>query len=367
MLFEATTIKGMSLPNRFVRSATWEGMANEDGSFSRELTGLMVQLAKGGVGLIITSHAYVSMTGRARPRQLGIHNDKLIPGLAATAEAVHNAGGKIAVQLAHAGCHADPNLTGQVPLGPSNLTNEGMPDCREMTGDDFAMVAEDFGKAAARARKAGLDGVQIHAAHGYLLSEFLSPFYNRRNDRYGGSVENRARLLLEVAQNIRAGVGDNFPVTVKMNSEDFVTGGLTVEEMLEVASILESAGIDAIELSGGTMYSGKYVPVRPGRLDTESMEAYYLQAAVKFKERLKVPLMLVGGIRSYAVAERIVTEGIADYVSLSRPLIREPDLIDRWKSGDTAKAKCLSDNLCYEPAKAGDGLYCVVEKRLHQA
>ena len=244
------------------------------------------------------------------------------------------------------------------------MKGEGMPNCREMTGDDFRMVAEAFGKAAARAQEAGFDGVQIHAAHGYLLSEFLSPFYNRRNDQYGGSVENRARLLLEVAHNIRDKVGDRFPVMVKMNSEDFVTGGLTVEEMLEVASILESAGIDAIELSGGTRYSGDYMPVRPGRLDTENMEVYYLEAARKFKERVKVPLMLVGGIRSYAVAERIIREGIADYVSLSRPLIREPDLVNRWKSGDTGKARCLSDNLCYEPAIAGDGLYCVVEKRL---
>ncbi len=115
------------------------------------------------------------------------------------------------------------------------------------------------------------------------------------------------------------------------------------------------------------MYSGDRVPVRLGRLDTENMEVYYLEAARKFKERVKVPLMLVGGIRSHAVAERIVREGIADYISLSRPLIREPDLVNRWRSGDTAKARCLSDNLCYEQAKAGDGLYCVVEKRLDRA
>ena len=363
MLFETTTIKSMSLSNRFIRSATWEGMANEDGSCSTELTDLMVRLAKGGVGLIITSHAYVNREGQARPRQLGICSDESVQRLAAMAEAVHNAGGRIAVQLAHAGCHADPDLTGQMPPGPSSIKAEGMPNCREMTGDDFRMVAEAFGNAAARARAAGFDGVQIHAAHGYLLSEFLSPFYNRRNDQYGGSVANRVRLLLEVAHNTRDKVGNSFPVMVKMNSEDFVTGGLTVEGMLEVASILESAGIDAIELSGGTMYSGDYVPVRPGRLDTESKEVYYLEAAKKFKERVRVPLMLVGGIRSYSVAERIVREGIADYVSLSRPLIREPDLVNRWKSGDTAKARCLSDNLCYEPAKAGERLYCVVENR----
>jgi len=364
MLFEATTIKSMSLTNRFVRSATWEGMAKPDGSCPRKLTDLMVRLAKGGVGLIITSHAYVSREGQAGLGQLGIYSEELVSGLTVMADAVHSAGGKIAVQLAHAGCHADPDLTGQMPLGPSSIKGEGMPNCREMTGDDFRMVAESFGKAAARAQKAGFDAVQIHAAHGFLLSEFLSPFYNKRSDRYGGSVENRARLLLEVAHNIRDEVGDKFPVMVKMNSEDFVTGGLTVEEMLEVASNLESARIDAVELSGGTRYSGDYIPVRLRRLDAENMEVYYLEAARKFKEKVKVPLMLVGGIRSYAVAERIIREGIADYVSLSRPLIREPDLVNRWKSGDTGKAKCLSDNLCFEPARAGEGLYCVVEKGL---
>ena len=129
MLFETTTIKSMSLTNRFVRSATWEGMAKEDGSCPLKLTDLMVRLAKGGVGLIITSHAYVSRNGRARLRQLGIHSDELVPGLAAMAKAVHNSGGKIAVQLAHAGCHADPNLTGQMPLGPSSMKGEGMPNC----------------------------------------------------------------------------------------------------------------------------------------------------------------------------------------------------------------------------------------------
>ena len=367
MLFETTTIKNMSLANRFVRSATWEGMAKEDGSCTPKLTDLMVRLAKGGVGLIITSHAYVSREGQARLWQVGIHDDELVPGLAAMADAVHKAGGKAAVQLAHAGCHADSNLTGQMPMGPSTMTAQGPLNCLEMTGNDFQTVAENFGKAAARAQAAGFDGVQIHAAHGYLLSQFLSPFYNRRNDPYGGNVENRARLLLEVTHNVRDKVGDKYPVMVKMNSEDFVTEGLTVEQMLEVASILESAGVDAIELSGGTRYSGSCMPSRSGRLDTENKEVYYLEAAAKFKKRVSVPLMLVGGIRSYAVAESIVEEGIADYVSLSRPLIREPDLVNRWKSGDTGKAKCLSDNLCYEPAIAGEGLCCVVERRLDRA
>ncbi len=152
MLFETTTIKSMTMTNRFVRSATAECMANENGSCSPKLTDLMVRLAKGGVGLIITSHAYVSREGQAGYGQLGVYSDELVPGLAAMADSVHNAGGRIAVQLAHAGCHANPDLTAQTPLGPSSIKGEGMPDCRMMTGDDFRMVAEAFGKAAARVR-----------------------------------------------------------------------------------------------------------------------------------------------------------------------------------------------------------------------
>ncbi len=363
-LFETTTIKSMTLPNRFIRSATWEGMAGDSGSCPQRLADFMVQLAKGGVGLIVTSHAYVSKEGQAGPGQLGIHNSELVPALAGMVDSVHKAGGKIAVQLAHAGCHAESELTGQMPLGPSLVEGKDRPVCRPMISDDFQKVVEAFGKAAVRAREAKFDAVQIHAAHGFLLSQFLSPFYNRRNDEYGGNIQNRARLLLQVFQSIRDGVGEEFPVMVKMNSEDFVAGGLTVPEMLEVASMLESAGVDAVELSGGTRYSGDYVPVRPGKPGSEEREVYYREAAGRFKASIGVPLMLVGGIRSYGVAERIITEGIADYISLSRPLIREPNLVNRWKSGDTGKATCLSDNLCFEPARSGEGLYCVVEKRL---
>jgi len=366
-LFETTTIKDLTLANRFVRSSTSEGMAEENGACSRQLSDFTVQLAEGGVGLIITGHAYVSRDGQTVYRQIGIYDDELIPGLAAMAEAVHEAGGKLAVQLGHAGCHADPDLTGRTVIGPSTMKGDGMPNCREMTGEDCRMVVEAFGKAAARARQAGFDGVQIRAAHGYLLSQFLSPFYNKRKDQYGGSLENRARLLLEVVQSVRANGGDGFPVIVKINSEDFVSGGLTLDEMLQVASLLETAGIDAIELSGGTRYSGDYTPVRLGRFDTENMEVYYRDAARKFKKISRLPLMLVGGIRSYSVAERIVTEGIADYVSMCRPLIREPALINRWKSGDISKSKCLSDNLCFRRGGAPRPLECAAEKRRGEA
>jgi len=362
-LFETTAINTMNLKNRFVRSATWEGMAGEDGSCTPRLIDLMVELAGGGVGLIISSHTYVSREGQAGPWQLGIYSDELIPNLRAMTEAVHKQGGKIALQLAHAGCRADSNLTGMKPLGPSVKEKENGSLCREMTHKEIRQTAEAFAKAAARAQQSGFDGVQIHAAHGFLLSQFLSPFYNKRKDNYGGRIENRARIVLEVFQSIRDAVGDRFPVLIKMNSEDFLDTGLCVAEMLEVAAMLERAGIDAIELSGGTADSGRFVPVRKGRIDSEEDEVYYREAAKRYKEKIGVPLILVGGIRSYGVAKQLVETGVADYISLSRPLIREPHLINRWKSGDTRRATCLSDNMCFNPIKAGEGAYCYTEKK----
>jgi 2,4-dienoyl-CoA reductase-like NADH-dependent reductase (Old Yellow Enzyme family) len=362
-LFETTTINTITLKNRFVRSATWEGMAHDDGSCTPRLIDLMAKLVSGGVGLIITGHSYVSREGQAGPWQLGIYSDELLPGLTKMAETVHRADGTIVIQIAHAGCFSAFELTGLEPLGPSSMEIEKRPCCRETTHKEVKRIVEAFGKAANRAKRAGFDGVQIHAAHGYLLSQFLSPFFNKRKDEYGGSVENRAQIVLEIVQTIRASVGDNFSVLIKMNSEDFLDGGFSVEEMLHVAKMLQKAGIDAIELSGGTISSGKYSPIRRGKLDCREEEVYYREAAKRIKEIVTVPLMLVGGIRSYGVAEQLVKNGITDYVSMCRPLIREPGLINRWKSGDTRKATCQSDNLCFKPLRQGDGVYCVVEEK----
>ena len=302
--------------------------------------------------------------GQAGPWQLGVYSDQLIQGLTEMTEAVHKENGKIVMQLAHAGCQAPFALTGLEPLGPSVIENQEGSSCREMTQADISKLIEVFAQGAVRAKQAGFDGVQIHAAHGYLLSQFLSPFFNKRTDAYGGTIENRARVVLEVIESIRASVGHDFPVLIKINSEDFLDKGLTVDDMLHGAALLEQAGIDAIELSGGTAYSGRRIPVRIAKIDTQEKEAFYKAAAKRYKERITVPLMLVGGIRSYEVAERLVDKGIADYISLCRPLIREPDLINRWKQGDTSRATCLSDNLCFKPTRAGQGLYCVTEEIL---
>jgi 2,4-dienoyl-CoA reductase-like NADH-dependent reductase (Old Yellow Enzyme family) len=362
-LFEHTTLNSLKLKNRFVRSATWEGMASDKGACTARLIDLMTQLADGGVGLIISGHAHVSREGQAGPKQMGIYDDGLLPGLTQMASAVHARKGKIIVQLAHAGCQGAIGLSGLPALGPSASEGEKLPACREMNADEIARVIAAFSLGALRAQKAGFDGVQIHAAHGYLLSQFLSPYFNKRRDAYGGRIENRSRIVLEVLRSIRQATGKTFPVLIKMNSEDFVEGGFSRRDMLDVSQMLASEGIDGIELSGGTFLSGKNNPVRTGKFDTADRQVFYRQAAQDYKARIKVPLILVGGIRSLEAAEQLVEASQTDYVAMSRPLIREPDLIQRWQSGDTAPAACQSDNLCFKPAREGHGIFCVTEER----
>ena len=361
-LFEETRINGMALANRFVRSATWEGMAGDDGSATPRLVDYMVALAQGGVGLIISSHAYVDRKGQAGPRQLGVYSDDLLPGLTAMAEAVHQHNGKIVLQLAHAGFFADASRTGNAPFAVSNIEGIAKSPRMELAPEEIGQIVLAFAEAAIRAKKAGFDGVQIHSAHGYLLSQFLSPAFNRRTDEYGGSIENRARALMDVLRAFRSAVGPDYPVLVKMNGRDDIDNGLGLEDSLHVGRMLANGGIDAIELSGGFLTGGKLSPSRMG-IHSEEKEAYFRQEAKAMREQTGVPLILVGGNRSFRMAEGIVSEGIADYISMSRPLIREPGLINRWKSGNLAKSACISDNKCFGPAMAGEGIYCVTEKK----
>jgi 2,4-dienoyl-CoA reductase-like NADH-dependent reductase (Old Yellow Enzyme family) len=361
-LFEPTEINGMTLSNRFVRSATWEGMATDDGACTPKLINLMADLAKGGVGLIISSHAYVQKEGQAGPWQLGIYKDDLIPGLQDMTAAVHENGGKIVIQLAHAGLFASPALTGQTPMGPSSGEGISKTPLKEMSEEDILQVVKAFEAAAKRAKQAGFDGVQIHSAHGYLLSQFLSPAFNQRTDGYGGAIQNRARIHRDVFRTIRQAVGDDYPVLIKMNGQDFIDNGLSAQDSLQAAKMLVAEGLDAIELSGGILISIKMSPSRSG-IKTEEQEAYFREDAKAFKSQIDVPLILVGGNRSFQVAERLVQDGVADYISMSRPFIREPALINRWKSGDLSRATCVSDNMCFGPAMKGDGITCVTEER----
>jgi len=362
-LFESTIINNMQLKNRFVRSATWEGMATKEGFTTPKMIELLDKLARGGVGLIISGHAYVSREGQASAFQLGIYSDEHIPGLTQMTGAIHSSGGKIAAQLAHGGIVVPSHFNVNDPIGPSMFKRKSGMAGREMTETDIEKLTIAFALAAGRAKKAGFDGIQIHAAHGYLLSQFLSPFFNKRKDEYGGSIENRVKFVLKVLKAIRETVGSKYPILIKLNSEDFVQDGFTVDDMLFTAKKLEEAGIDAIEMSGGTVVSGDKNPSRPGKPRPGEPEAYYAFSAKKYKENIHVPLMLVGGIRNFKTAESLVKDGQTDYISLCRPLIREPDLINRWQSGDTKSATCISDNGCFKPGSEGKGIYCTVDAR----
>jgi 2,4-dienoyl-CoA reductase-like NADH-dependent reductase (Old Yellow Enzyme family) len=361
-LFTPLAINSLVLPNRFIRSATWEGMATVDGQVTPKLTDTMVALAEGGVGLIVSGHAYVDRIGQASPWQLGIYDDSLVDGLQSMTAAVHATGGRIVAQLAHAGTFALEKVTQTTPVAVSAFDGLAKTPRAEFSAKDIEEVKEAYGVAARRAKTAGFDGIQLHSAHGYLLSQFLSPWFNRRTDAYGGSLDNRARIHVEIIRAIRQDLGENFPVLVKMNCEDFSEGGLSVAESIKAAHKMAAAGIDAVELSGGLLTSGKLSPTRPN-INKEEKEAYFQAAAREFKKAIDVPLILVGGIRSPAVAEGLLEDGVADGFALSRPLIREPDLIKRWQSGDRGPARCLSDNLCFRPGMMGKGIYCVTEER----
>ncbi len=361
-LFESSAINGMQLANRFVRSATWEGMAAEDGAVTPKLIEIMTALAQGGVGLIISSHAYISPEGQATPWQIGIYKDELIPGLQNLVEPIHAHGGKIVMQLAHAGNFAMEKLTGQPALVVSDFEGLAASQRHEIGAPDVQKLITAFAAAARRAKAAGCDGVQLHSAHGYLLSQFLSPLFNRRQDAYGGDIRGRAQIHGEILHAVREAVGPDYPILIKMNCRDFQEGGLSLEDSLQAAILMTAAGLDAIELSGGLLTGGKLSPSRPG-IDSPEKEAYFQEELRAFKKAIAIPLILVGGIRSFEVAEHLVAEGAADYISMSRPLIREPDLINRWQAGDRRPSDCNSDNLCFKPGVKGEGIYCVPKKR----
>jgi 2,4-dienoyl-CoA reductase-like NADH-dependent reductase (Old Yellow Enzyme family) len=358
-LFHPGTINHLQLKNRFICSATWMGMANHDGSCSPTLINSISGVSRNEIGLFISEMSFVSRNGQCAINQLGAYSDKLLPGLRQLTEEVHRFDTPLVMQLVHGGLFTIPVLTGEDPMGPSVLEKPDGNIGREMTTKEISETIDAFRQAALRAQKAGFEGVQVHAAHGWLLSQFLSPFFNRRSDEYGGSLENRARILMEIVKNIREETGPDFLILIKINSEDNLPGGFSIEDMLEVSVMLEKAGVDAIEMSGGTIAA-----LLTGDIDNSFSPAtrgpvYYREAAIKFKEEVKIPLILVGGIRSFDSADELVSSRTADFVSLCRPLIREPDLIKRWKSGDLRPSECISDSACFQPGMEGKGVYCV--------
>jgi 2,4-dienoyl-CoA reductase-like NADH-dependent reductase (Old Yellow Enzyme family) len=378
----------MTLKNRIVRSAFLENMATADGLPTEQTLRLYERLARGGVGLMITGMAYVSPAGRGQPLQHGAHTDAMIPAWRKITDSVHRLGGKIAMQIVHCGRTTNPKaLDGRRSVAPSSV-----PDLyyftrpRRLTGDEIRRTIGDFGDAARRAKAAGFDAVQIHAAHGYLISGFLSPLTNRRRDEWGGDPDRRFRFLAEVYRAVRRAVGQDFPVLCKMNANDHVCHGLTTRESFPAAQRLADMGLDALEISGGIfetflhtcrggmptdiIASGRNPILRQGLLTVLRLqkrfipfkEAYFRSYAEQLKPRLKTPLILVGGIRTPDTAESILQAGAADFVAMGRPLVREPGLPNKWLAGGRDAAQCDSCNRCAGEEDRGGIAKCYARK-----
>lgn len=362
-LFDTFPLKQLNLKNRFVRSATWEGMCDADGKVTPQLIEFYRDLAKGGIGLIISGYSYVRDDGKQLSGKMGIAHDFHLPGLKDLTAAVHQDGGLVFCQLVHAGGQTTRKVIGRQPLAPSATGYAGYQDDPvEMSEDDIAAIVSSFGQAAARAKAAGFDGVQLHGAHGYLINQFLSPLCNQRQDKYGSNLERRMTFLEEVVEDVRSAVGDNYPVTIKLTASDHLDGGLTAQDAVIIAKRLEELGIDAIEVSSGTAVSGDLTPVRQ-KIDSPEKEGYNAALAKMIKDEVKIPVMVVGGLRSCAVMQKLLIEDSADLFALSRPLIREPDLPLKWQLDKNYTASCISCNGCFLPGQRGKGIYCVVDKR----
>ena len=337
-LFDHTKIGSMKMKNRLIRAAVGDHNT-VNGHITEKNFKVYEALAKGGVGTIITGYAYVAGYPN-RPDMFGIYDDSFISEYSKLTETVHKYNANIILQLVHCGSYTLIDIAGGKTPGPSaveNLHSKKTPI--EMQKQDIQDVQSAFAEASVRAKKAGFDGVEIHAAHGFLLSQFLTPYYNRRIDEYGGTNENRAKMLLETYQITKKTVGKDYPVIVKINCTDGIDDGITPEGFYTACRQLMQANVDAIEVSG------EWIPFK----NTDAF--YFKNYAEKVAAETKSPIILVGGIKDFNAATNVLNETSIEYFSICRPLIAEPDLVNRWASGDTRRVKCASCNSCLNVGK----------------
>ena len=373
-LFEPAYIGKMELKNRFIHSATHEVMSTDDGHITEDLIRRYKNLAKGEIGLIIPGHLCVHPLGQGHHGQTSIYTDDMIPGLNRLVETVHENGGKIAFQLNHGGRQTPKQLIGEAPVAPTGRGRDpvSMNKPRQMDEALIEETIEAFAAAAARSVEAGADAVQIHAAYGYLNSEFLSPFFNKRKDQWGGSNENRFRFIREIITRIKSRLPDDKPLLVKMNTFDYTPmKGMTPELAGLYAKWMVELGVEAVEVSSGSYYTFHTIrgdipvaeltaAIPPWRRPLAKIvfgllkkgnafkDAYNLEASRTVKPQMgETPLILVGGMRKLSQMEEVVANGDADFISMSRPFIREPFLVKKFREGKTEEASCISCNRCF--------------------
>lgn len=320
---------GAVLPNRLGKSAMTEGLADAQDRPTEALDRLYRTWSEGGTGLLLSGNVMIDRRYLERAGNVVLENDRDLPLFKRWAEAGKANGNHFWVQLSHPGRQCSKLINSQ-PLSPSDVQLHlmawyGKP--RPMTEDDIQEAIQRFITSARLVKAAGFTGVQIHGAHGYLLSQFLNPLVNKRTDRWGGALENRARLLRTVVQEVRKAVGPEFPVSVKLNSSDFQKGGFTLDECVQVAQWLGEDGVDLLEISGGSYEQLSLIGVAPRdvRDSTRKREAYFIEYAARIKAAARIPVMITGGFRSRDVMEKALLDGETDMIGLARPLCTQPD------------------------------------------
>ncbi|MGQ9460416.1 MAG: oxidoreductase [Candidatus Bathyarchaeaceae archaeon] len=361
-LFEPFKIGTMELKNRIVMPPMGTNFSAEDGSVTQRLKNYYVERAKGGVGLIIIEGAYVEPRGKGSIRQLAVDHDNKIPGLKELATAVQANGAKVALQLFHGGRQSHSSIIGTQPVSasevPCQLTGETP---RALTVPEIKDIVEAFAEAARRAKEAGFDAVEIHGAHGYLINQFLSPLTNRRTDQYGGDVKKRARFLLEILECIREKVGNGYPVLCRINGDDYIEGGITLEEAKTIAKMLEAGSVNALHISGGIYDSPVPVTTAPMALPRGNM----IHLAAGIKEVVKVPIIAVGRINGPELAEKILRQGKADLVSMGRALLADPYLPKKAAAGALDEInRCTACDECISRLFFNEDIACSVNAAL---
>jgi 2,4-dienoyl-CoA reductase-like NADH-dependent reductase (Old Yellow Enzyme family) len=367
-LFSPKKIGNVQIKNRIVRSATFMFLAEKYGYVGERLLKMYEELAKGGTGLIITGAAAMDPGAAGGPYQVCLYEDSHMLGHKRLVDLIHDYDDtKVAIQYNHIGrlgYHPKyPNIApSPVPYKGTGLTPQ------ELTTDGVREVITKFIEAGLRAYECGYDMIQLHAAHGYFLNSFISPHTNLRSDEFGGSVQGRVKILVDIHNGIRDELGNQFPIIIKLQSQDFIPDGISEKEGFEIAKIIADSGFDGIEPSGGGRESIEFTKnALPSKIIKKvDDENYFLPFAKKIKPFMKnCALILVGGIRNPIIAEKILQEGDTDFISLCRPLIYEPELPNRWKNGDLSPAKCISCNSCLAVMERGP-VYCVTKKNLEK-